>query len=787
MIIKWERCFAFAVFILLHFGLQYKLVAAKEPTETAPYFGVQRRILNFLVKPQLKIKIVVSSKNVTRREYIVRCCGRQKRRSGKGPSDRRVRIGNQKYMFPPQKESQTEAAKFCAKQGMQICSIDTVAEQKQVDEYLDYIGLSSEVVFSSLNLAGITKNPVWGKGKSPLGAGKCHVLYKKAFYNSSCAQKSHFACEESGQPTKKSSILDLLPIDDAILNFIGGKNYLVPSEKANYPQAQDLCTRQGMELMSLESLAETSLVQDLLGDLGVSATSMMTSLKKISGDSFSWLSGAAASVLKWAPNQPVAAGGECAALDSLGLKGVSCDSVSNFVCESPGPNLFQAVTTTDENAVLKLLPLADAVPVKIGNGEYLLPREKANQAGASKLCGTKGMNLMSLDSLAETDLIQDYLNSVGMTASSVLTSLKRVSGGDWLSSFSSASLPWLPEPPGGTKGKDCAGLSVLGLSPISCDELSNFVCEAPTTSKPELSTAPNYDAVTESLSLHMVHFQDKTLTFMNQQGNQDQAANACSDINESLVTIDSHEEHLAILQEMAINGLSDKTFLTSLKRKIVETPDGEVLEVFSWLFNRPLVPPHVGWTAEPTGDNACGAYQGGTFVTVDCLGSHNFICEFPPPDSQPPTAAPEPQPPPAEPETQPPQTAETLLTEQTATPPLELQQSITTPSAETTRGTVTSNIVYTVTELVTNFVTNVTAALSGGFTAEDTTTTSSGMITTTAAPYTSASDAGNVASVNEPSTTTTNGTPSIPIINIVDPVMKDINNSLYVNNPLSGG
>ncbi|XP_065331739.1 C-type mannose receptor 2-like [Cloeon dipterum] len=648
-------------------------------------------------------------------------------------------------MFPPQKASQTEAAKFCAKQGMQICSIDTVAEQKQVDEYLGYIGLSSEVVFSSLNLASITKTPVWGKGKSPLGAGKCHVLYKKAFYNSSCAQKSHFACEESDKPTKKPSILDLLPIDDAILNFIGGKNYLVPSEKANYPQAQDLCTRQGMELMSLESLAETSLVQDLLGDLGVSATSMMTSLKKMSGGSYSWLSGAAASVLKWAPNQPVASGGECAALDSLGLKGVSCDSVSNFVCESPGPNSFQAVTTTEKNAILKLLPLADAVPVKIGNGEYLLPSEKADQAGASKLCGTKGMSLMSLDSLAETDLIQDYLNSVGMTASSVLTSLKRVSGGDWLSSFSSASLPWLPEPPGGTKGKDCAGLSVLGLSPISCDDLSNFVCEAPTNSKPELSTTLNYadyDAVTESLSLHMVQFQDKTLTFMNQQANQDQAEKACSDINESLVTIESFEEHLAILREMALNGLSDKTFLTSLKRKIVETPDGEVLEVFSWLFNRPLVPPHVGWTAEPTGDNACGAYQGGTFVTVDCLGSHNFICEFPPPDSQPqpaepeplpppaapypypPAAAPDPQPPAPAPEPRPPQTADTLLTEQAATPPLELQQSITTPSADTTLDIATNDTLYmTDTELVTNVVTDVTAGFSGDLTAADTTTT----------------------------------------------------------------
>jgi len=71
--------------------------------------------------------------------------------------------------------------------------------------------------------------------------------------------------------------------------------------------------------------------------VGLSTNTMLTSLKKMSGgDDFNWLGGVAANFLKWAPNQPAPNGGDCAAIDSLGLKGIDCNTVTNFVCESPG-------------------------------------------------------------------------------------------------------------------------------------------------------------------------------------------------------------------------------------------------------------------------------------------------------------------------------------------------------------------------------------------------------------------------------------------------------------------
>jgi len=65
---------------------------------------------------------------------------------------------------------------------------------------------------------------------------------------------------------------------------------------------------------------------------------MLTSLTKMAGgDTYNWFGGVAANFMKWAPNQPAAGGGECAALQSLGLSGINCDTVANFVCEAPGP------------------------------------------------------------------------------------------------------------------------------------------------------------------------------------------------------------------------------------------------------------------------------------------------------------------------------------------------------------------------------------------------------------------------------------------------------------------
>jgi len=54
----------------------------------------------------------------------------------------------------------------------------------------------------------------------------------------------------------------------AVLSFVGGKNIVVPSERATQPEAEGICAKQGLELMSLDSLTQMDSVQDFLGDIG---------------------------------------------------------------------------------------------------------------------------------------------------------------------------------------------------------------------------------------------------------------------------------------------------------------------------------------------------------------------------------------------------------------------------------------------------------------------------------------------------------------------------------------
>jgi hypothetical protein len=55
----------------------------------------------------------------------------------------------------------------------------------------------------------------------------------------------------------------------AVLNFVGGKNILVSNEGATKPEAEGLCAKQGLELLSLDSLTQLDSVQDFLGDIGL--------------------------------------------------------------------------------------------------------------------------------------------------------------------------------------------------------------------------------------------------------------------------------------------------------------------------------------------------------------------------------------------------------------------------------------------------------------------------------------------------------------------------------------
>jgi hypothetical protein len=116
----------------------------------------------------------------------------------------------------------------------------------------------------------------------------------------------------------------------------------------------------------------------------------------------------------------------------------------------------------------------------LGDSQYIVPKEKADYENAQKICGTRDMGLASLESLAETDLVKDYLGSLGLSSHNVLTSLKKtgIDTYNWFGGVTAQTLEWASDPSAVTEGKDCAGLSTLGLSPISCDTLSTFVCES---------------------------------------------------------------------------------------------------------------------------------------------------------------------------------------------------------------------------------------------------------------------------------------------------------------------
>jgi hypothetical protein len=55
----------------------------------------------------------------------------------------------------------------------------------------------------------------------------------------------------------------------AVLNFVGGKNIMIPSEKANKKDASNICGTKGLELMSFDSLTQLDAVQDFMGDIGI--------------------------------------------------------------------------------------------------------------------------------------------------------------------------------------------------------------------------------------------------------------------------------------------------------------------------------------------------------------------------------------------------------------------------------------------------------------------------------------------------------------------------------------
>jgi hypothetical protein len=50
----------------------------------------------------------------------------------------------------------------------------------------------------------------------------------------------------------------------------------------------------------------------------------------------------------------------------------------------------------------------------VGGKNIMIPSEKANKKDASKMCGTKGLELMSFDSLTQLDAVQDFMGDIGL-------------------------------------------------------------------------------------------------------------------------------------------------------------------------------------------------------------------------------------------------------------------------------------------------------------------------------------------------------------------------------------
>ncbi|CAB3386509.1 Hypothetical predicted protein [Cloeon dipterum] len=274
-----------------------------------------------------------------------------------GPSQKLVRIGDSTYKFPKEKATFEDAMKICEKDNMELTSLDSPEELGKISDYLAYIGLEDSPLFTSLSAIdgnGEKSFGNWGTGPSPGGPGECVVQQKGEMYNASCEAKSNFACEAK-EETEGLGLESLASIGDAVLNFVGGKNIVVPSEKADAKQADSICKTQGLELAAFDSLAQLDSVKDFLGDIGLSSSTLITSMKKVTSGGSDWLGDLASALV---PQNDPAQDGDCLGLNSLGLVGVTCDMVSNFVCQAPEP-------TASSNTISSFLSVSEADPVTI--------------------------------------------------------------------------------------------------------------------------------------------------------------------------------------------------------------------------------------------------------------------------------------------------------------------------------------------------------------------------------------------------------------------------------------
>jgi len=67
---------------------------------------------------------------------------------------------------------------------------------------------------------------------------------------------------------------------------------------------------------------------------GLSSSFLHTSMKKVEGSGANWLGDLASALI---PPKDPAKDGDCMGLSSIGLSGLNCDTISNFVCQAPDP------------------------------------------------------------------------------------------------------------------------------------------------------------------------------------------------------------------------------------------------------------------------------------------------------------------------------------------------------------------------------------------------------------------------------------------------------------------
>jgi len=99
------------------------------------------------------------------------------------------------------------------------------------------------------------------------------------------------------------------------------------------------------------------------------------------------------------------------------------------------------------------------------------------------------MSLASLETIAENDVVQDWLGGIGLSSTGILTSLKK-SGADsfdWIGGVAAQFLDWAPKEPKAGSG-DCATMQGIGLSATDCNTVSNFICETKPSTTTETPT-----------------------------------------------------------------------------------------------------------------------------------------------------------------------------------------------------------------------------------------------------------------------------------------------------------